>query len=145
VCRLPAGCLSGWGDCNANASDGCETSLETLGHCGGCGSSCALELNATVACTGGACLSTCNGGGQRIGSGPSIAFGGAYEETEPPYLSRNHVDRCVAPNWLTGTCACPAAASRRIAVVATAPGSTMLSGIFFDYEGAPATITLCMR
>ncbi len=34
------GCQAGWGDCNNNASDGCETHLNSTSNCGSCGHSC---------------------------------------------------------------------------------------------------------
>jgi hypothetical protein len=34
-CSAPT-CASGWGDCNNNGSDGCETSLDQVNSCGGC-------------------------------------------------------------------------------------------------------------
>jgi len=35
-----AGCQAGWGDCNNNPSDGCETHLNSTSNCGSCGHSC---------------------------------------------------------------------------------------------------------
>ena len=35
-----AGCQAGWGDCNNNTSDGCETHLNSTSNCGSCGHSC---------------------------------------------------------------------------------------------------------
>lgn len=35
-----AGCQPGWGDCNSNTTDGCETQLNVSGNCGQCGKSC---------------------------------------------------------------------------------------------------------
>ena len=34
------GCEPGWGDCNNNMSDGCETQLNSSNNCGSCGNSC---------------------------------------------------------------------------------------------------------
>ena len=39
-----AGCQGGWGDCNNNASDGCETHLNTTSNCGSCGHSCCSSV-----------------------------------------------------------------------------------------------------
>ena len=62
TCTLGS-CASGWGNCDGNASNGCESNLNTsLSHCGGCGSTCALS-NASETCTGGSCeLVSCNAG-----------------------------------------------------------------------------------
>lgn len=35
-----ASCTAGWGDCNGDPSDGCETALDTLGQCGACNKAC---------------------------------------------------------------------------------------------------------
>ncbi|MBM4357808.1 MAG: hypothetical protein FJ096_06835 [Deltaproteobacteria bacterium] len=48
-------CKTGFGDCNAEAGDGCEAEFATsLDHCGGCGNACA-PANADAACVDGAC------------------------------------------------------------------------------------------
>ncbi|MBA2661714.1 MAG: hypothetical protein H0U74_05425 [Bradymonadaceae bacterium] len=47
-------CPRGYGDCDENPDNGCETKLDSLEHCGGCGSVCA-PANATAQCTGGVC------------------------------------------------------------------------------------------
>jgi hypothetical protein len=39
-----AGCQAGWGDCNNNTSDGCETHLDSTSNCGSCGHSCCSGL-----------------------------------------------------------------------------------------------------
>jgi hypothetical protein len=44
-------CTVGYGDCDANAANGCETALTTPADCGACGSACAAgELCTTGAC-----------------------------------------------------------------------------------------------
>ncbi len=35
-----SGCLPGWGDCDGNPANGCETSLSSDNNCGRCGNSC---------------------------------------------------------------------------------------------------------
>jgi hypothetical protein len=48
-------CAPGWGDCNGNMHDGCETNLASDAHnCGACGSVC-LVANGTSTCNAGAC------------------------------------------------------------------------------------------
>jgi hypothetical protein len=52
-------CAAGWGDCNGNPRDGCETDLSTsTAHCGGCGMPC-LNPNGTTVCEGMQCRPTC--------------------------------------------------------------------------------------
>ncbi|MGI9020451.1 MAG: hypothetical protein ACR2G3_07060 [Solirubrobacterales bacterium] len=56
-------CSPGFGDCNANKlTDGCEQSLNSINHCGACNQVCSAP-NATVGCSGGACvLLACDAG-----------------------------------------------------------------------------------
>jgi len=58
-----AACNAGFGNCDGNPSNGCETDVRTaVAHCGGCGMACNLP-NANVACMGGACrVTTCLAG-----------------------------------------------------------------------------------
>ena len=46
ICTVPDGgipeCPDGTGDCNGDPVDGCETSLDSVDHCGGCGQVCQL-------------------------------------------------------------------------------------------------------
>ena len=49
-----------WGNCNGSHGDGCETALDTLTNCGGCGTPCNLP-NASENCSGGICqITSCN-------------------------------------------------------------------------------------
>jgi hypothetical protein len=61
ACRLST-CNPGFGNCDGNEANGCETQLNTLTNCGGCGTTCAL-MNATETCSTGACrIASCNMG-----------------------------------------------------------------------------------
>lgn len=51
VCGITA-CNPGWGNCDGNAANGCETATNTTSHCGGCGATCMLP-NANEQCVGG--------------------------------------------------------------------------------------------
>jgi len=75
VCRLPnatpactsgactiSSCNPGFGNCDNNTANGCETTLNTASNCGACGNACA----AGASCTGGSCVCpsgdvVCNG------------------------------------------------------------------------------------
>ncbi len=61
ICELE--CLPGFGDCNGDPSDGCETNLLAHpGNCGACGNSC--DVAAGQPCIHGKCLMTeCDAGG----------------------------------------------------------------------------------
>lgn len=49
VCT-PAVCNAGYGDCDGDTTNGCEQRLDSLAHCGGCGTVCSK-----VSCEGGVC------------------------------------------------------------------------------------------
>lgn len=54
------GCLPGFEDCDRNPANGCEARLDTLTHCGACGSRC-QRANATASCESGSCtIAMCN-------------------------------------------------------------------------------------
>jgi YD repeat-containing protein len=55
-------CAAGTADCDGIAANGCEIATTTLASCGGCGVTCSAGANATPSCATGACLSTCNAG-----------------------------------------------------------------------------------
>jgi hypothetical protein len=58
VCQVA--CRPGFGDCDGNPANGCETDLTSdAAHCGTCDSACPAFPNATPACSGGRCTSTC--------------------------------------------------------------------------------------
>ncbi len=52
-CRITT-CDPLWGDCSGGDANGCETPVNTLTNCGGCGVACSLA-HATPTCTTGAC------------------------------------------------------------------------------------------
>ncbi|MFO0653073.1 MAG: hypothetical protein U0326_43040 [Polyangiales bacterium] len=62
VCAVSR-CATGRGDCDGEASDGCEVDLMTsLDHCGACGRAC-RAANAAAACVAGACrVGACDAG-----------------------------------------------------------------------------------
>jgi len=57
-------CADGFGDCDGDPSNGCETDLrDGVGNCGACGQQCAAPANGTAACRMGTCgLGTCTMG-----------------------------------------------------------------------------------
>lgn len=64
VCSAPI-CAGGYGDCNLNPADGCESNvLADPANCGGCGNVCSTSGSAHVssnACTSGSCNPKCAG------------------------------------------------------------------------------------
>ena len=57
-------CLEGWGDCDRDPNNGCETHLlSTIDSCGACGRPCWARPNASTACVDGECMvSDCGDG-----------------------------------------------------------------------------------
>ena len=61
LCRV-AGCDPGYGDCDLFSDNGCESTLDSLTHCGACGRRCTLA-HATGSCATSACVITaCDAG-----------------------------------------------------------------------------------
>jgi hypothetical protein len=55
-------CPAGFGDCDGNAANGCETNLNSIANCGACGVACA-PTNASGDCSTGTCqIASCNPG-----------------------------------------------------------------------------------
>ena len=60
-CALGA-CNAGFGNCDGNSANGCETPLSSISNCGSCGRSCSFP-NASALCSSGSCaLGACNAG-----------------------------------------------------------------------------------
>ncbi len=58
-----ATCTTGFGDCDGNAPNGCETDTRTsVSHCGACANACPGAPNAVAACATGTCALTCTAG-----------------------------------------------------------------------------------
>jgi hypothetical protein len=62
VCGI-ARCNTGFGDCDGNATNGCETDLRvTPSHCGMCGNACPMRPSSAAVCVAGTCASICVSG-----------------------------------------------------------------------------------
>lgn len=65
-------CLSGWGDCDGDPSNGCETDLLTdPDNCGTCGNACSALHAITRDCNNGECDIVCDDGWGDCNGGPS--------------------------------------------------------------------------
>lgn len=61
VCQVVA-CDAGWGNCDGNHQNGCETNLmSSTSHCGSCNDRCS-SVNGVPSCVGGQCHISCNAG-----------------------------------------------------------------------------------
>lgn len=61
ACAILA-CVPGFGDCDLDPDNGCETSLEVVTSCGACGRSCRAGRHARASCVAGACMAVCDPG-----------------------------------------------------------------------------------
>ena len=61
VC-VSAACAPGFGNCDGNAANGCETATTTITHCGACGTVCPAATNAAATCTTAGCGLACAAG-----------------------------------------------------------------------------------
>jgi hypothetical protein len=107
ACGLGA-CTAGFGNCDGNAANGCETNTGTsLAHCGLCGNACPTPPNAAAACTAGACgLGSCTGPFRNCDGDTT---NGCEANTA---ANRSHCGRCgnacsTGQECFAGSCACP--------------------------------------
>jgi len=67
-----AACTTGFGDCDGNATNGCEADVRvSVQHCGTCGSACPARPNALQGCVSGTCVFACLSGFQDCDSDPT--------------------------------------------------------------------------
>ncbi len=99
-------CNAGFGNCDMNAANGCETNTNTsVTNCGACGRACTAGPNQTAACTTGACRLTCNTG---FGDCDGNAANGCETNLN---TTANNCGRCgtTCPAPVGGTATCAAA------------------------------------
>jgi hypothetical protein len=97
MCTLDT-CAAGFGDCNGEPSDGCETDLSRdLGECGSCDNPCIPPPNATSTCEDGECGFVCEAG---FGDCDGDAVNGCETDlqTDPDYCGSCNVDCSAGPN-----------------------------------------------
>jgi len=124
--RCGLACTAGFGDCDADGSNGCEVDLAASApHCGACGRACA-PAHATGACTAGACaVAACAAG---FGDCDGAAANGCEVDLG---ASAAHCGRCGAAcaagsACVVGRCA-PAVAvegERNLSTTSVTPGRT---------------------
>jgi len=61
-------CVGGFGNCDGSAANGCETPLNTLTSCGGCGVPCTAPTGGSASCATGSCARSCPECSNLIGS-----------------------------------------------------------------------------
>lgn len=80
-------CDSGWGNCDENLFNGCETNtMDTTAHCGGCKKEC-KNAHGTTSCASGICAPFCSSGwgdcDEDLSNGCETAFGTIAGTVEP--------------------------------------------------------------
>jgi hypothetical protein len=55
-------CDTGFGDCNVDLGDGCESPLDDTTHCGACDRSCSTANSSSASCSAGKCAHACEPG-----------------------------------------------------------------------------------
>lgn len=97
-----AACATGFGDCDANPTNGCETRLNTeVSHCGTCGNACTAGANAFPGCLGGRCVSSCLTGFLDCDGDPS---NGCESELRSDALNCGACGRRCVLSHATGSC-----------------------------------------
>ncbi len=126
-------CAAGFGDCDQNAGNGCETPLSSVSNCGACGFACRFA-NATATCTAGACaLGTC-------ATGFSNCDGNADNGCEVNTTSdRANCGACGV------TCASGQVCSAGVCRVSCAAGLTDCAGSCTNTQTDPANCGACAR
>jgi len=101
MCGVMA-CSAGFGDCDMNASNGCEVDLATaVSHCGRCGTACAARPNAFPGCLGGRCVASCVVGFQDC---DGMDDSGCEVDVRTAMASCGACGRACSPAHATGAC-----------------------------------------
>ncbi|MDO9017600.1 MAG: hypothetical protein Q7V43_11865 [Myxococcales bacterium] len=102
ACAVGA-CATGFGDCDANPTNGCEVALaDTVAHCGRCANRCAARPNAFPGCLGGECFTSCVMGYQDC---DGVAENGCEVDARGDLGNCGGCGRRCAPSNATGACA----------------------------------------
>ncbi|MEZ4391795.1 MAG: hypothetical protein R3A48_11915 [Polyangiales bacterium] len=113
ACALGA-CNAGYGNCDGQASNGCEVSLTAnTSNCGSCGNVCRGPSGASVSCVSGACRSSCptgqsdcSGVCRATGASCTSAGSGGCAQTGSIVCSGQGT-RCTAVPRTSGSCTSP--------------------------------------
>ena len=117
VCQIV--CETGWGNCDGDAVNGCETDLATTGaHCGMCGSACAPRLNGSSVCVAGACVGSCAPG---FGDCDGDTSNGC--ETNTASGNVTHCGSCTGP---TAVCPTPPIGATALCMASTCMISSLM-------------------
>jgi hypothetical protein len=110
-----ATCNAGFGDCDGNAANGCETDTRSsASHCGGCGMACGERPNSLLGCVAARCVLACLAG---YADCDADATNGCEVDTRTSVANCGSCGRACRPANATGACV---AAQCRVAMC-TAP------------------------
>ncbi len=124
MCAVAA-CAGGYGDCDGNPTNGCETDLSTtVAHCGACATACAARPNAFPGCLGGTCATSCVMGFQDC---DGVASNGCEVDVRSAVTDCGACGRPCSPSNATGACA-----GGRCAVASCDPGFADCNGVAAD-------------
>ncbi len=126
-----ASCNAGFGDCDGDPSNGCETNLATTpAHCGRCGGACGA-INGAATCAAGACGITCAAG---YGNCDGSLVNGCETLTTS---SNTHCGRC--NNACGAGFVCSAGACGSVC----GSGTTFCSGACVNTQTSPSNCGAC--
>jgi hypothetical protein len=96
-------CRAGFGDCDGDPANGCETNLQTdPAFCGSCDFACTPPANATATCAGGSCGFECLPGFGNCDGNPATGCESNWQ-TDPDHCGNCVTDCTAGPNEV-GTC-----------------------------------------
>jgi hypothetical protein len=102
ACAVGA-CAVGFGDCDANPTNGCEVELpSSVSNCGRCGNRCAARPNAFPGCLAGECFTSCVMGYQDC---DGVDSNGCEVDARSDLRNCGACGRNCAPSNATGACA----------------------------------------
>ena len=112
-----ASCWAGWGNCDGNVTNGCETNTTNkVQHCGACGTVCPSVPHGTTVCASSMCaVGTCSvpyancnlvfNDGCEINTSSNVQHCGGCNQACPPVA--NGIAACASSNCTIGSCIPP--------------------------------------
>jgi F5/8 type C domain len=136
-------CAAGFGDCDRDAANGCETDTRaSVAHCGGCGMACAPRANATASCAAGSCAYACADG---FADCDGSAANGCETDTRTSLANCGACGRGCAPTDATGVCVAGACRVASCAANRADCDGSAANGCEVDTRTAAANCGACGR
>lgn len=86
-------CNANFRSCDSDPNDGCEQSIHTVAHCGGCNESCSTENGGVASCATGSCSVTCSAPYRDCSANENVARDGCETNTN---TDEDHCGGCGA-------------------------------------------------